>query len=94
MHQMRYDMVKVEIYTTMACPFCTQAVSLLSAKNIDFEKIDVTLSRAKRQEMRIRANGQTSVPQIFINNNHIGGCDDLFRFNQAGHLDKLLSMAS
>ena len=87
-------MAKVEIYTTIACPFCTQAVSLLSAKNIDFEKIDVTLSKAKRQAMRIRSNGQTSVPQIFINNDHIGGCDDLFRLDQAGHLDKLLAMAS
>jgi len=87
-------MAKVEIYTTMACSYCTQAVSLLSAKNIDFEKIDVTLSTAKRQAMRIRANGQTSVPQIFINGDHIGGCDDLFRLNQAGHLDKLLSVAS
>ena len=87
-------MVKVEIYTTITCSFCTQAVSLLSAKNIAFEKIDVTLSKAKRQEMRIRANGQTSVPQIFINDDHIGGCDDLFRLDQAGHLDKLLSIAS
>ena len=87
-------MVKVEIYTAMACPFCTRAVSLLSAKNIDFKKIDVTLSTTKRQVMRVRANGQTSVPQIFINNGHIGGCDDLFRLDQAGHLDKLLAMAS
>ena len=87
-------MVKVEIYTAMACPFCTRAVSLLSAKNIDFKKIDVTLSTTKRQVMRSRANGQTSVPQIFINDDHIGGCDDLFRLNQAGHLDKLLSIAS
>ena len=87
-------MAKVEIYTTIACPFCTRAVNLLSGKNIDFEKIDVTLSTAKRQAMRIRSNGQTSVPQIFINNDHIGGCDDLFRLDQAGHLDKLLAMAS
>lgn len=87
-------MVKVEIYTTMACPFCTRAVNLLSAKNIDFEKIDVTLSTAKRQAMRIRTNGQTSVPQIFINDDHIGGCDDLFRLNQTGQLDKILSMTS
>ncbi len=86
-------MAKVEIYTTLACPYCTRAVSLLSAKNIDFEKIDVTLSTAKRQAMRIRTNGQTSVPQIFINGDHIGGCDDLFRISRAGHLDKLLSMA-
>ena len=87
-------MAKVEIYTTMACPYCTRAVSLLTAKNIDFEKIDVTLSTAKRQAMRTRANGQTSVPQIFINGDHIGGCDDLFHLNRGGHLDKLLSMAS
>lgn len=87
-------MSKVEIYTTIECPFCTRAVSLLTAKNIDFEKIDVTLSTAKRQAMRIRSNGQTSVPQIFINNDHIGGCDDLFHLDQAGHLDKLLAMAS
>ena len=87
-------MAKIEIYTTIACPYCTRAERLLSAKNIDFEKIDVTLSTTKRQAMRIRANGQTSVPQIFINGNHIGGCDDLFRLNQAGHLVKLLSMAS
>ena len=80
--------------TTILSPFCTRAVSLLSAKNIDFEKIDVTLSTAKRQAMRIRSNGQTSVPQIFINNDHIGGCDDLFRLDQAGHLDKLLAMVS
>ena len=87
-------MAKVEIYTTIACPFCTRAVSLLSSKNIDFEKIDVTLSTAERQAMRIRSNSQTSVPQIFINDYHIGGCDDLLRLNQAGHLDKLLSIAS
>ena len=87
-------MAKVEIYTTLACPYCTRAVSLLSAKNIDFEKIDVTLSTAKRHAMRIRSNGQTSLPQIFINDDHIGGCDDLFRLHQTGHLDKLLSMAS
>ena len=87
-------MAKVEIYTTMACPYCAKAVSLLSTKNIDFEKIDVTLSTAKRQAMRMRANGQTSVPQIFINGDHIGGCDDLFRLDRAGHLDKILSIAS
>ena len=87
-------MAKVEIYTTIACPYCIEAVSLLTAKNIEFDKIDVTLSTANRQAMRIRANGQTSVPQIFINDDHIGGCDDLFRLNQAGHLDKLLSMVS
>ena len=88
------EMAKIEIYTAMACPFCTHAVKLLTAKNIAFEEIDVTLSAAKRQTMRSRANGKTSVPQIFINDNHIGGCDDLFALDQAGYLDKLLSTAS
>mgnify|MGYP002051444329 CR=1 FL=1 len=69
-------------------------MSLLTSKNIAFAKIDVTLSAAKRQTMRSRANGRTSVPQIFINDDHIGGCDELFALDQAGHLDKLLSMAS
>ena len=87
-------MAKVENYATMAFSYCTRATGLLSAKGIDFEKIDVTLSTAKRQAMRIRANGQTSVPQIFINGDHIGGYDDLFRLNQAGYLDKILPMAS
>jgi glutaredoxin 3 len=88
------EMAKIEIYTAMACPFCSRAVKLLTTKNIAFEEIDVTLSSAKRQTMQSRATGRTSVPQIFINDNHIGGCDDLFALDQAGHLDKLLSMAS
>jgi glutaredoxin 3 len=87
-------MAKVEIYTAMACPFCSRAVKLLNAKNIVFEEIDVTLSSAKRQAMQSRANGRTSVPQIFINDDHIGGCDDLFALDQAGHLDQLLAAAS
>ena len=87
-------MAKIEIYIAMACPCCTRAVKLLTTKNIAFEEIDVTLSSAKRQTMRSLANGRTSVPQIFIDDDHIGGCDDLFVLDQAGHLDKLLSMAS
>ena len=87
-------MAKIEIYTAVACPFCTRAVKLLSAKNIKFKEIDVTLSSIERQMMRNRSNGLTSVPQVFINDNHIGGCEDLLRFDQAGGLDKLLSMVT
>ena len=87
-------MAKIEIYTAMACPFCTRAVKLLTTKNIAFEEIDVTLSSAKRQTMQSRATGRTSVPQIFINDGHIGGWDDLFALDQAGRLDKLISIAS
>ena len=87
-------MSKIVIYTSIACPYCMRAVQLLSSKAVLFEEIDVTLNSIKRQTMRQQANGQTSVPQIFINNDHIGGCDDLFRLDQAGHLDKLISIAS
>ena len=87
-------MAKIEIYTAMACPFCRRAMKLLASKNITFEEIDVTSSAAERQTMRSRANGRTSVPQIFINDDHIGGCDDMFALDKAGRLDKLLSMVS
>ena len=86
-------MSKIEIYTTTACPYCMRAMQLLSSKVVVFEEIDVTLNSIKRQIMCRRANGRTSVPQIFVNNNHIGGCDDLFRLDQAGKLDKLISIA-
>ena len=84
-------MAKVEIYTSMACPYCTRALHLLNAKQVDVEQIDVTLSSALRDTMRRRANGRTSVPQIFINGDHIGGCDDLLSLDRAGHLDALLA---
>ena len=84
-------MAKVEIYTSMACPYCTRALYLLKAKQADVEQIDVTLSSALRDTMRQRASGRTSVPQIFINGDHIGGCDDLMSLDRAGHLDALLA---
>ena len=87
-------MSKIEVYTAKACPYCMRAVRLLCSKNFVFEEIDVTLSSIKRQTMRDRANGRTSVPQIFVNNHHIGGCDDLFKLDQAGHLDQLLTITS
>ena len=87
-------MAKIEIYTAMACPFCSRAVKLLTSKNIVFEEIDVTSSVAKRQTMRSRADGRTSVPQIFINDDHIGGCDELFALERTGTLDKLLSLSA
>ena len=66
-------MAKVEIYTSIMCPYCSRAVGLLQSKNISFEKIDVSMSGALRQTMRSRAGGRTSVPQIFIDDEHIGG---------------------
>ena len=83
-------MAKVEIYTSPMCSHCTRAVRLLQSKNISFEQIDVSINSALRQSMRGRAGGLTSVPQIFIDDEHIGGCDELMALQFAGHLDALL----
>lgn len=87
-------MVKVEIYTSLICPYCNRAIDLLQSKNIRFEQIDVSISGALRRTMRSRAGGSASVPQIFIDNEHIGGCDDLFALESAGHLDALLKRSA
>jgi glutaredoxin 3 len=83
-------MAKVEIYTSIMCPYCNRALALLRAKDIAFEQIDVSMSSDLRQAMRSRAAGRTSVPQIFIGDEHIGGCDELMALESAGHLDALL----
>ena len=82
-------MNRVEIYTKDYCPFCRRAKHLLSVKGIDFEEYDVTHDPAGQQEMMERS-GRRAVPQIFINGDHIGGCDDLFALEQQGELDCLL----
>ena len=84
-------MAKVEVYTSMMCPYCSRAVGLLRAKNVRFEQIDVSMNSELRQTMLSRAGGRTSVPQIFIDDEHIGGCDDLFALESGGHLDALLN---
>ena len=85
---------KVEIYTSMFCGYCVRAKRLLSAKGIDFSEQDVTADKDGRQLMTKRAGGRTSVPQIFINGNHIGGCDELLKLEATGTLDKMLSIRS
>ena len=87
-------MAKVEIYTSKMCPYCSRAVRLLQSKNISFEQIDVSMSSALRQTMCSRASGLTSVPQIFIDDDHIGGCDDIIALESAGHLDALLNRSA
>jgi glutaredoxin 3 len=87
---MRGIMAKVEIYTSIMCPYCSRAIRLLQSKNVKFKQIDVSISIKLRQTMRSRAGGRTSVPQIFICNEHIGGCDDLFALESADLLDALL----
>ena len=85
---------KVEIYTSAVCGFCTAAKRLLDSKNIDYTEIDVTFNRPTRQAMTERAGGKTSVPQIFVDNIGIGGCDDLYALNDADQLDKLINPPS
>ena len=85
---------KVEIYTSALCGFCTAAKRLLDSKNIDYIEIDVTFDRSTRQAMTVRAGGKTSVPQIFVDNVGIGGCDDLYALNEADHLDRLINPPS
>lgn len=86
-------MAEITIYTTMLCPYCYQAMALLKKKGADFEQIDVTMSPGKRAEMRTRAGGRNTVPQIFISGRHVGDCDDLHALEAAGELDALLATA-
>jgi glutaredoxin 3 len=83
-------MTSVEIYTQKYCSFCHWAKELLTRKGVDFREIDVTADRQMREEMAARANGRTSVPQIFIGATHVGGCDDLHALEASGGLDTLL----
>ena len=84
-------MPPVEIYTTPYCPYCHDAKALLKKKNVTFTEIDVSRDRELRSKMMTRANGRTTVPQIFIGATHVGGCDDLYALDDAGGLDPLLN---
>ena len=81
----------VEIYTTGFCPYCVAAKALLKRKGVPFTEISVSWDSAKRQEMIERANGRMTVPQIFIGETHVGGCDELYALDRAGKLDPLLA---
>jgi len=81
----------VEIYTTDVCPFCFRAKKLLDKKGAAYTEIDVGGDPQKRAAMKERANGSHTVPQIFIGDRHIGGCDDLFELEYGGELDALLN---
>ena len=81
---------KVEIYTWETCPFCMRAKSLLKTKNVDFIEYSIDGDNDARAKMAQRANGKRSLPQIFINDAHIGGCDDIHTLERQGNLDKLL----
>jgi len=83
-------MKPVVIYTTPTCGFCHMAKRLLASKSVSYQEIDVSQDPSKRTEMTQRSNGGRTVPQIFIGDMHVGGCDDLVAVDRAGKLDALL----
>jgi glutaredoxin 3 len=85
-----FCMSEVEIYTQPWCPFCSRAMHLLSSKGVAFQEIDAPHGSVERQDSIRRSGGRTTVPQIFIGGQHIGGCDDLVALDRAGRLDALL----
>ena len=85
---------KVEIYTSSFCPYCSRAKHLLGQKGVEFEEIDVMREPARRQEMMSRADGRYTVPQIFINGQGVGGCDDIHALDRKGELDRMLGIGA
>ena len=86
-------MPDVEIYTQPHCPYCARALKLLAAKGVAFREIDAPQGSAERKLANKRSGGRTSVPQIFIDQRHVGGCDDLVALDANGELDPLLRAA-
>ncbi|SET86150.1 glutaredoxin 3 [Thalassotalea agarivorans] len=86
-------MAKIDIYTKMTCFFCHRAKALLQQKGVRYNEIKIDANPAKRPEMIERSGGGYTVPQIFIGDVHVGGCDDLFALEAKGKLDKLLEKA-
>lgn len=84
-------MPEIDVYTQPWCPYCARAVSLLKSKGVAFHEINAPHGTAERQEAIRRSGGSTTVPQIFIGGQHIGGCDDLMALDRAGKLDPLLA---
>lgn len=83
-------MASIDIYTKTTCPYCHRAKALLSSKGVTFNEISIDGDAARREEM-INRSGRTTVPQIFIDAQHIGGCDDLYALDARGGLDPLLN---
>jgi glutaredoxin 3 len=79
------------MYTTPICPYCVRAKSLLKRKGAEVEEVDVFMDMSAREEMEAKSGGARSVPQIFIGDTHVGGCDELYELEREGKLDPLLS---
>lgn len=87
-------MARVEIYTKDWCGYCARAKRLLSDKGVDFEEYDISLGGPQRAEMIQRADGRSTVPQVFIDGVHVGGSDDLAALDRAGKLDAMLGSSA
>ena len=83
--------MSIDIYTQPWCAYCARAVGLLERKGVAFREIDAPHGSAERQEARERSGGRTTMPQIFIGERHVGGCDDLLALDRSGELDPLLA---
>lgn len=84
-------MPEIDIYTQPWCPYCARAVHILNSKGVTFREIDAPHGSREREEAVRRSGGRTTVPQIFIGEHHVGGCDDLVALDRAGKLDRLLT---
>ena len=84
-------MPEIDIYTQPWCPYCARAVHILNSKGVAFREIDAPHGSREREEAVRRSGGRTTVPQIFIGEHHVGGCDDLVALDRAGKLDRLLT---
>lgn len=85
-------MSKVEIYTKFTCPYCFRAKSLLNSKGVKFDEVEVSMGGEPKAEMIRRSGGRSTVPQIFIDGQHVGGSDDLAALDRAGKLDPMLGL--
>jgi len=84
-------MSQITVYSGPSCPYCIRAKQLLQKKGVAFDDFDVKADAAKMAEMMEKSGGKRTIPQIFINGRHIGGCDDLYALDKEGKLDALLN---
>ena len=85
---------RVEIYSSMLCPFCYRAKNLLKSKGVEYREIDVMLCPGKHQQMVERSGGRTSVPQIFVDGRYVGNCDEIYELESKGELTGILEGTS
>ncbi|WP_163338698.1 glutaredoxin 3 [Desulfopila sp. IMCC35008] len=85
-------MATIEVYSSDRCPYCVKAKALLDRKGVEYKEINVTDDDEARVALVKKANGVRTVPQIFIDENHVGGCDDLYELDRKGELDPMIGL--